>query len=149
MAPMPGTVKRILAAPGTEVARGAPLLVLEAMKMEHTLRAPADGRLEALKCGRRCRGGRRRARPLRPRRGGRLQQVPMKPDHLCTVGGARAELFDWPADRAPLSTLVLARCGRCCIRVRDRGTATCSRETTGQEKVREQTTGDEQAPCKR
>jgi len=50
VAPMPGTVTRILAAPGTEVARGTPLLVLEAMKMEHTLRAPADGRLEALKC---------------------------------------------------------------------------------------------------
>ena len=50
VAPMPGTVTRILAAPGAEVARGAPLLVLEAMKMEHTLRAPADGRLEALKC---------------------------------------------------------------------------------------------------
>jgi len=50
VAPMPGTVIRILAAAGTQVARGAPLLVLEAMKMEHTLRAPADGRLEALKC---------------------------------------------------------------------------------------------------
>jgi len=50
VAPMPGTVTRILAAPGAEVARGTPLLVLEAMKMEHTLRAPADGRLEALKC---------------------------------------------------------------------------------------------------
>jgi 3-methylcrotonyl-CoA carboxylase alpha subunit len=50
VAPMPGTVIRILAAPGTDVARGAPLLVLEAMKMEHTLRAPANGRLNALKC---------------------------------------------------------------------------------------------------
>jgi 3-methylcrotonyl-CoA carboxylase alpha subunit len=50
VAPMPGTVARILAQPGTDVARGAPLLVLEAMKMEHTLRAPADGHLKALKC---------------------------------------------------------------------------------------------------
>jgi 3-methylcrotonyl-CoA carboxylase alpha subunit len=50
VAPMPGTVTRILAEPGVDVARGAPLLVLEAMKMEHTLRAPADGHLKALRC---------------------------------------------------------------------------------------------------
>jgi 3-methylcrotonyl-CoA carboxylase alpha subunit len=50
VAPMPGTVVRILAEPGVELRRGAPLLVLEAMKMEHTLRAPADGHLKALKC---------------------------------------------------------------------------------------------------
>jgi 3-methylcrotonyl-CoA carboxylase alpha subunit len=50
VAPMPGTVTRILAEPGAELRRGAPLIVLEAMKMEHTLRAPADGRLQALKC---------------------------------------------------------------------------------------------------
>ena len=50
VAPMPGTVTRILAEPGTDVPRGAPLIVIEAMKMEHTLRAPADGHLKALKC---------------------------------------------------------------------------------------------------
>ena len=50
VAPMPGTVTRILAEPGADLPRGAPLLVLEAMKMEHTLRAPGDGRLKALKC---------------------------------------------------------------------------------------------------
>ena len=50
VAPMPGTVTRILAEPGADLQRGAPLLVLEAMKMEHTLRAPGDGRLKALKC---------------------------------------------------------------------------------------------------
>jgi 3-methylcrotonyl-CoA carboxylase alpha subunit len=50
VAPMPGTVIRILAEPGADLPRGAPLLVLEAMKMEHTLRAPGDGRLKALKC---------------------------------------------------------------------------------------------------
>jgi 3-methylcrotonyl-CoA carboxylase alpha subunit len=50
VAPMPGTVTRILAKPGADLPRGAPLLVLEAMKMEHTLRAPGDGRLKALKC---------------------------------------------------------------------------------------------------
>ena len=50
VAPMPGTVTRILAEPGADLPRGAPLIVLEAMKMEHTLRAPGDGRLKALKC---------------------------------------------------------------------------------------------------
>jgi 3-methylcrotonyl-CoA carboxylase alpha subunit len=50
VAPMPGTVARILAQPGEQVARGAPLLVLEAMKMEHILRAPTDGHLRALRC---------------------------------------------------------------------------------------------------
>ena len=50
VAPMPGTVTRILAEPGADLPRGSPLIVLEAMKMEHTLRAPADGRLQALKC---------------------------------------------------------------------------------------------------
>jgi 3-methylcrotonyl-CoA carboxylase alpha subunit len=50
VAPMPGTVTRILAEVGAELARGAPLIVLEAMKMEHILRAPADGHLKALKC---------------------------------------------------------------------------------------------------
>jgi len=42
-APMPGRVVALLVAPGTQVTRGTPLLVLEAMKMEHTLQAPADG----------------------------------------------------------------------------------------------------------
>ena len=50
VAPMPGTVTRILAEAGADLPRGAPLIVLEAMKMEHTLRAPAAGRLKALKC---------------------------------------------------------------------------------------------------
>ena len=45
-APMPGRVLRLLARPGA-VERGAPLLVLEAMKMEHTVLAPAAGELEA------------------------------------------------------------------------------------------------------
>ena len=41
-APMPGRVIALLAAPGP-VEKGAPLLILEAMKMEHTIRAPAAG----------------------------------------------------------------------------------------------------------
>ena len=43
-APMPGRIVALLAAPGA-VAKGAPLLVMEAMKMEHTIVAPADGTL--------------------------------------------------------------------------------------------------------
>jgi acetyl-CoA/propionyl-CoA carboxylase biotin carboxyl carrier protein len=45
---MPGKVVKILAAMGQEVAAGAPLVVLEAMKMEHTVRAPDAGVLRAL-----------------------------------------------------------------------------------------------------
>ncbi|MEI2776235.1 MAG: biotin carboxylase N-terminal domain-containing protein [Tetrasphaera sp.] len=42
-APMPGTVIRLNVAAGEHVTRGQALVVLEAMKMEHTIRAPADG----------------------------------------------------------------------------------------------------------
>jgi 3-methylcrotonyl-CoA carboxylase alpha subunit len=45
-APMPGRVRRLVATPGAPVARGDVLLVLEAMKMEHAIRAPDDGILE-------------------------------------------------------------------------------------------------------
>jgi acetyl/propionyl-CoA carboxylase alpha subunit len=48
VAPMPGKVVKILAVMGQEVAAGAPLVVLEAMKMEHTVRAPDAGILRAL-----------------------------------------------------------------------------------------------------
>jgi 3-methylcrotonyl-CoA carboxylase alpha subunit len=47
VAPMPGKVVALIAAPGTRVDKGAPLLVLEAMKMEHTITAPATGILKA------------------------------------------------------------------------------------------------------
>jgi len=46
LAPMPGRVKQIFAKPGHAVAKGDPLAVLEAMKMEHTLTAPRDARIE-------------------------------------------------------------------------------------------------------
>ena len=42
-APMPGRVIAQLVAAGTTVVKGAPLLILEAMKMEHTICAPANG----------------------------------------------------------------------------------------------------------
>ncbi len=50
VAPMPGKVLRVLVAPGDEVEAGAPLLILEAMKMEHTLAAPRPGRVAELLC---------------------------------------------------------------------------------------------------
>lgn len=43
VAPMPGLIKVISAKPGDAVKEGDALLVLEAMKMEHTLTAPRDG----------------------------------------------------------------------------------------------------------
>ena len=48
-APMPGRVIELIAAPGSKVAKGAPLLVLEAMKIEHTIQAPGAGTLRAFK----------------------------------------------------------------------------------------------------
>src|ERR1043166_2057389 len=42
VAPMPGKIVQLLVRPGESVKRGQPLAVLEAMKMEHTLAAPAD-----------------------------------------------------------------------------------------------------------
>jgi 3-methylcrotonyl-CoA carboxylase alpha subunit len=44
---MPGKVIALAAAVGTGVDKGAPLLVLEAMKIEHTITAPRKGRIQA------------------------------------------------------------------------------------------------------
>ncbi len=41
--PMPGTVVRVMVEDGARVTRGQPLMVVEAMKMEHTIAAQADG----------------------------------------------------------------------------------------------------------
>ena len=46
-APMPGKVIALAVAPGSTVAKGAPLIVLEAMKMEHTINAPRAGVVKA------------------------------------------------------------------------------------------------------
>ncbi|MEV6277388.1 biotin carboxylase N-terminal domain-containing protein [Nocardia sp. NPDC051832] len=48
LAPMPGSVIRLGAEAGSPVTQGQPILWLEAMKMEHTIAAPADGVLTAL-----------------------------------------------------------------------------------------------------
>jgi len=49
-APMPGRVISLLVEPGVAVEKGAPLLILEAMKMEHKLTAPAAGAVTAFFC---------------------------------------------------------------------------------------------------
>jgi 3-methylcrotonyl-CoA carboxylase alpha subunit len=49
-APMPGMVLKILVKPDDVVKKGAPLIVLEAMKMEHVITAPDDGQVESINC---------------------------------------------------------------------------------------------------
>ncbi len=59
LAPMTGVVRLVEVKAGDQVTAGDRLLVMEAMKMEHTLKAPRDGVVEAV-----CwspRAGRRRA----------------------------------------------------------------------------------------
>ena len=43
LTPLPGTIVAVHVATGQQVARGMPLVTVEAMKMEHTLTAPYDG----------------------------------------------------------------------------------------------------------
>ena len=45
-APMPGKVVAVLVGKGQSVSKGAPLVIMEAMKMEHTIAAPHDGLVE-------------------------------------------------------------------------------------------------------
>jgi 3-methylcrotonyl-CoA carboxylase alpha subunit len=45
---MPGTVLRVLVAPGDQVAAGQVLVLLEAMKMELAVSAPSDGTVAAV-----------------------------------------------------------------------------------------------------
>jgi propionyl-CoA carboxylase alpha chain len=48
LAPMPGTVTRVGGDPGDAVTAGTTVVVLEAMKMEHSIRAPHDGVLSEI-----------------------------------------------------------------------------------------------------
>jgi 3-methylcrotonyl-CoA carboxylase alpha subunit len=48
-APMPGRVTQLLVRVGDIVRRGEPLMIIEAMKMEHTVAAPVDGTVEAVR----------------------------------------------------------------------------------------------------
>jgi propionyl-CoA carboxylase alpha chain len=47
---MPGRVVRVEVEPGQKVSGGQVLLVLEAMKMEHTIRSPRDGVVSEVDC---------------------------------------------------------------------------------------------------
>jgi 3-methylcrotonyl-CoA carboxylase alpha subunit len=47
-APMSGVLVAVMVKAGDDVSRGSPLMVLEAMKMEHTIVAPADGTVRAV-----------------------------------------------------------------------------------------------------
>jgi len=49
-APMPATVIKVLATPGAAVKKGETMVLLEAMKMELPVRAPADGIVAAVNC---------------------------------------------------------------------------------------------------
>jgi 3-methylcrotonyl-CoA carboxylase alpha subunit len=49
-APMPGKIIAVLVERGDRVEKDEPLLILEAMKMEHTIRAPARGRVARILC---------------------------------------------------------------------------------------------------
>ncbi len=48
-APMPGVITMLSAKPGDAIEAGKPLLVMEAMKMEHAIKAPYDGVVKAYK----------------------------------------------------------------------------------------------------
>jgi len=47
-APMPGKIIALLVSAGEQVTKGAPLLIMEAMKMEHTINAPGEGTVSEL-----------------------------------------------------------------------------------------------------
>lgn len=49
-APMPGKIIKVLVKPGEAVASGSVLLVMEAMKMEYTLKAPVSGKVASISC---------------------------------------------------------------------------------------------------
>ncbi len=47
-APMPGKIVQVLVEEGASVEKGQPLMILEAMKMEHTISAPGKGKVAKL-----------------------------------------------------------------------------------------------------
>ncbi|EAL63756.1 methylcrotonyl-CoA carboxylase [Dictyostelium discoideum AX4] len=48
VSPMPGKITKVMVNVGDMVKKGQPILLMEAMKMEHTIRSPIDGKVESL-----------------------------------------------------------------------------------------------------
>lgn len=48
VAPMPGLIVVVQASPGSHIAQGAPVVIMEAMKMQMEIRAPRSGRVSAM-----------------------------------------------------------------------------------------------------
>lgn len=46
--PMPGKIFKVLKDAGSEVKKGEPILILEAMKMEHSIRSDKDGKVKKI-----------------------------------------------------------------------------------------------------
>lgn len=49
-APMPGKITKVFKSPGEPVVRGEPVVAMEAMKMEYTLKADVDGTVGEISC---------------------------------------------------------------------------------------------------
>ncbi len=49
-APMPGKIVKVMVQPGSMVTSGDVVIVMEAMKMEYTLKAAANGKIQSIKC---------------------------------------------------------------------------------------------------
>lgn len=50
LAPMPGKITKILVSGGQEIQKGQPVLVMEAMKMEYTLKSDIAGKVQEIHC---------------------------------------------------------------------------------------------------
>jgi 3-methylcrotonyl-CoA carboxylase alpha subunit len=48
--PMPGKILKVISSVGDIVVKGDPILVMEAMKMEHTIKANCNGKVDAIYC---------------------------------------------------------------------------------------------------
>ena len=102
-APMPGLVKIVRAAKGDAVSKGQPLLVLEAMKMEHTIVAPRDARA--------CRN-RQRGRPGDGRLGaGAVRRGERRRGASEGLTGPPASNEKWPGHARPFLVLHKSRAG--------------------------------------
>ncbi len=50
LAPMPGKITKVAVAEGADVTEGQLLIVMEAMKMEYSLKAAVSGKVKSVKC---------------------------------------------------------------------------------------------------